>query len=384
MKKNICFVTTTRAEFGLLKPLINEICMSKDYQLKLIVSGTHLSEEFGNTYLEIENTYLEIEKTYSEVESNYQIIKIDIMEKSNKINKIMSNVFDKFYSELYKINNENKIDLLILLGDRFEILAITQVAFILGIKICHLAGGDITKGAMDDQFRNAISQISDYHMPFSEESKNNLIKMNIDHEKIFLLGNPGLEDFKNFKPVIEKSNIISEYNLSEKYILCVFHPETKNYSNYIKSFFSKISNFLSKNKDISFLILKTNCDPGYLEILKEIYNSFQLNGQVKFLENLDRKKYLSIAYHSYFYIGNSSSGIYELPYLEIPIINVGNRQLGRPLSSNIIQSSFEDILDNLLQVQKNREKIISDIEFKYKIYDSKEIFIKSLDTILIF
>ena len=187
---NICFVTTTRAEFGLLKPLINEIKISPNYKLNLIVSGTHLSEEFGNTYLEIE--------------SNYNIIKIDIMENSNKINKIISNVFDIFYSELQKINNQNKIDLLILLGDRFEILAITQVAFILGIKICHLAGGDITKGALDDQFRNAISQLSDYHMPFSEESRNNLIKMNIANEKIFLLGNPGLEIFKNSKNFSQK------------------------------------------------------------------------------------------------------------------------------------------------------------------------------------
>ena len=291
--KNICFVTTTRAEFGLLKPLINEIKISKDYQLKLIVSGTHLSEKFGNTYLEIENTY-------SKVESNCQIIKIDIMKNSDKINKIMSDVFDNFYSKLHKINNENKIDLLILLGDRFEILAITQVAFILGIKICHLAGGDITKGAMDDQFRNAISQISDYHMPFSEDSKNNLIKMNIANKRIFLLGNPGLEDLKNFNPILEKSKIISQYDLNEKYILCVFHPETKNYSDYIKLFFSKINNFLSKNKDISFLILKTNCDPGYVEILKEIYNSSQLCKKVNFLENLNREKYLSIAYHSFF------------------------------------------------------------------------------------
>jgi len=162
MKKNICFVTTTRAEFGLLKPLIDIIKYSEKYNLTLIVSGTHLSEKFGNTY--------------KNIESEYDIIKINIMENSNKhdgainyimgnsnkhdgaINYIMGNVFNLLYPELEKINKKNNIDLLFLLGDRFEILAITQVAFILGIKICHLAGGDITKGAMDDQFRNAITQ----------------------------------------------------------------------------------------------------------------------------------------------------------------------------------------------------------------------------------
>ena len=374
MKKNICFVTTTRAEFGLLKPLVDLIKDSEKYNLTLVVSGTHLSEEFGNTYIEIEN--------------NYDILKINIMDKSNKhanaINNIMSNVFNNFYSELDKINKQNKIDMLVLLGDRFEILAITQVAFILGIKICHLAGGDITKGAMDDQFRNAITQLSDYHMPFSEESRTNLIKMNIDSNNIHLIGNPGLEIFKDYKPIIKKDIILRKFNLYEKYILCVFHPETKNNTEYIKSFFNNLSLFLNNNQDTYILILKTNCDPGYLEILSQIESNMNMNNnknQIIFIDNLERDEYLSVAYYSYLYIGNSSSGLYELPYLKIPIINVGNRQLGRPLSSNVISSEFNDINQHLEYVKTDRDKIISNIKFGYNIYDSKEIFIKSLDTI---
>lgn len=374
MKKNICFVTTTRAEFGLLKPLVNLIKDSEKYNLILVVSGTHLSEEFGNTYIEIEN--------------NYDILKINIMDKSNKhadaINNIMSNVFNNFYSELDKINKQNNIDMLVLLGDRFEILAITQVSFILGIKICHLAGGDVTKGAMDDQFRNAISQLSDYHMPFSEKSKNNLIKMNIDDKKIYLLGNPGLEMFKNYNPKIKKEVIQKKYNLNEKYILCIFHPETKNGTEYIKTFFDNLLLFLNKNHNLSIVILKTNCDPGYLKILNQIEETIQHKNnknQIILIDNLERDEYLSVAYYSYLYIGNSSSGLYELPYLKIPIINVGNRQLGRPLSSNVISSEFNDINQNLEYVKTNRDKIISNIRFGYKIYDSKEIFLKSLDTI---
>ena len=373
MKKNICFVTTTRAEFGLLKPLIDTIKDSEEYNLILIVSGTHLSEEFGNTY--------------KNIECEYDIIKINIMENSNKhanaINNIMGNVFNLLYPELEKINKKNNIDLLFLLGDRFEILAITQVAFILGIKICHLAGGDITKGAMDDQFRNAITQLSNYHMPFSEESKDNLIKMNINDENIYLLGNPGLEVFKNYKPMIKKELIQKKYNLNEKYILCVFHPETKNNTEYIKTFFDNILIFLNKNQDISILILKTNCDPGYVEILNQIEEAIKNKNKINFIDNLERDEYLDVAYYSYLYIGNSSSGLYELPYLNIPIINVGNRQLGRPLSSNIISSDFNDISKNLEYVKTDRDKIISNIKFGYKIYDSKEILKKSLDTIFI-
>ena len=373
MKKNICFVTTTRAEFGLLKPLIDIIKYSEKYNLTLIVSGTHLSEKFGNTY--------------KNIESKYDIIKINIMENSNKhngaINYIMGNVFNLLYPELEKINKKNNIDLLFLLGDRFEILAITQVAFILGIKICHLAGGDITKGAMDDQFRNAITQLSNYHMPFSEESKDNLNKMNINYENIFLLGNPGLEILKNYNPIIKKELIQKKYNLNEKYILCVFHPETKNNTEYIKTFFDNILVFLNKNQDLSILILKTNCDPGYLEILNKIEETIKnTKNKIILIDNLDRYAYLDVAYYSYLYIGNSSSGIYELPYLNIPIINVGNRQLGRPLSSNIISSDFNQIIQKLEYVKTYREQIISNIKFGYKIYDSKEIFTNSLNTIL--
>jgi len=374
MKKNICFVTTTRAEFGLLKPLVNLIKDSEKYNLTLIVSGTHLSEEFGNTYTEIEN--------------NYDILKINIMDKLNKhanaINNIMSNVFNNFYSELDKINKQNKIDMLVLLGDRFEILAITQVAFILGIKICHLAGGDITKGAMDDQFRNAISQLSDYHMPFSEDSKNNLLKMNIYNKNIFTLGNPGLEIFKDFNPKYSKNDIIKKYNLLENYILCVFHPETKNNTNYVELFFNQVKEFLKETEQsryYSLLILKTNCDPGYVQIIDTVLNMNKEFNNIVLIDNLERSDYLTIAYYSDFYIGNSSSGLYELPYLNIPIINIGNRQEGRQLSSNIIQSDYNNIKDNMVHVNENMKDIITNIKQAYPIYDSKNIFIKSLDTI---
>ena len=112
-------------------------------------------------------------------------------------------------------------------------------------------------------------------MPFSEESKDNLNKMNISDKKIFLVGNPGLEILKNFKPVIKKELIQKKYNLNEKYILCVFHPETKNGTEYIKTFFDNLLLFLNKNHNLSIVILKTNCDPGYLKILNQIEETIQ-------------------------------------------------------------------------------------------------------------
>jgi UDP-hydrolysing UDP-N-acetyl-D-glucosamine 2-epimerase len=372
-KKNICFITTTRAEFGLLEPLINETLKNDKYTISLVVSGTHLSKKFGETYKEIESKF--------KITSKIEIIN-DNYKGEDEIFNIISEINKKFPNELRKIN---KIDLIIVLGDRFEILAISQVAFIMGLKICHLAGGDITKGVMDDEFRNSISQISDYHMPFSEESKSNLIKMNVNDNYIYTIGNPGLEIFKMFVPNKTKQQVTEYLGIKTKYILCVFHPETKNTNNYVNLFFDKVTEFLNNNKNYSIIIIKTNCDPGYVKILNKISvlnNNNKFLNNIKLVDNLDRNDYLTVAYYSDFYIGNSSSGLYELPYLKIPIINVGNRQLGRPLSSNIISSDFIDISQNLEYVKNNRDKIISNLKFGYKIYDSKVIFIKSVDTIL--
>jgi UDP-N-acetylglucosamine 2-epimerase (non-hydrolysing) len=374
-KKNICFITTTRAEFGLLEPLINETLKNDKYTISLVVSGTHLSKKFGETYKEIGSKF--------EITSKIDIID-DEYKGEDEIFNIISDVNKKFPNELRKINNVNKIDLIIILGDRFEILAISQVAFIIGLNICHLAGGDITKGVMDDEFRNSITQISNYHMPFSEESKLNLIKMNINDKYIYTIGNPGLEILKNFVPNKTKQQVIEYLGIKTKYILCIFHPETKNNNNYVNIFFDKVTDFLKNNKNYSIIIIKTNCDPGYVEILNKISvlnNNNKFSNNIKLVDNLNRYDYLTIAYYSDFYIGNSSSGLYELPYLKIPIINVGNRQLGRHLSSNIISTDFNEISQNLEYVKNNRTGIVSNITFGYKIYDSKEIFIKSLDTI---
>jgi len=387
-QKNICFITTTRAEFGLLEPLINETLKFDNYITSLIVSGTHLSKKFGETYKEIETKFKITSKIKiiddNHKEENHKDNHKDNHKGDNEIFNIISEINKKFPNELRRINNINKIDLIIVLGDRFEILAISQVAFIMGLKICHLAGGDITKGAMDDEFRNSITQISNYHMPFSKDSKDNLIKMNINNKYIYTIGNPGLEILKNFVPNKTKNLVNEQLGIKTNYILCVFHPETKNNNNYVNIFFDKIIDFLKNNKNYSIIIIKTNCDPGYVEILNKISildNSNKLSNNIKLVDNLNRHDYLTIAYYSEFYIGNSSSGLYELPYLKIPIINVGNRQLGRPLSSNVISSEFDNISQNLEYVKNNRDKIIFNINFGYKIYDSKEFFIKSLDTI---
>lgn len=358
--KNICFITTTRAEYSLLKPLID--ITNKYDKLNLIVTGTHLSRNFGYTLDDIKNDF-KID--------HY----IDIFENDTTfdMNKVIANIFNNFYENLKNINNENKIDILILLGDRFEVFAIAQVAFMLNIKICHLAGGDETEGALDDEFRDCISRLSTYHMPFSKYSKEKLIKMNYSEKSITLLGNPGLEIFNNFN-ICDKDVITSKYLNHygfKNYIFSVFHPETKNKnSEYITTFFNSIISF-SKKYDLGIILIKSNCDPGYNDILNCISKE-----KILLIDNLERIEYFNLAGNSEFYVGNSSSGIYELPYLKIPILNVGDRQSGRKLSSNIIISEYDELSNKMDYVYKNKKNITNNIIFKYDILESTKIFEK--------
>jgi len=151
----------------------------------------------------------------------------------------------------------------------------------------------------------------------------------------------------------------------------VFHPETKNNnSEYIKKYFNSIISF-SKKYDLGIILIKSNCDPGYNKILDCISNQ-----KILLIDNLERNEYFNLAGNSEFYIGNSSSGIYELPYLKIPIINVGNRQLGRKLSSNIISSEYDELNSKMEYVYKNKKNITNNIIFKYDILESTKIFEK--------
>ena len=168
--KNICFITTTRADYGLLKPLIKSVDESKNFNYSLVVSGTHLVESFGNTYTEIEKDFNIDEKIF-----------VPIFETNVGTCKSSGCLLIAFVDRLNLLNSEKPIDLVVILGDRYEMFSICQVCYMLKLKICHIAGGDVTEGAIDNIFRNCISQMAQYHLPTCEESKNNLIKMGFNN-----------------------------------------------------------------------------------------------------------------------------------------------------------------------------------------------------------
>ena len=366
--KNICFITTTRADYGLLKPLMLLIRDSEDFKLTLFVTGTHLSSKFGDSYKEIEKDF----KITKKIDSNFDS---DSSVATCKTMGLLQILFSESISEQNAID---PIDMVVILGDRFEVLAITQVCFIQRLKLCHISGGDVTEGAIDNAFRNSISQMSNYHLVTCEKSKDNLLQMGIRRENIEILGNPGLEELSEFKPSISADRLFEKYDLidkfegtANKYILILFHPETlRDDSEYINKFFSSV-----KKSKFKKVIIKPNCDPKYEKIIDQIDNSFII------INNLPRYDFLSLAYYCNYYIGNSSSGLYELPFLRIPIINVGNRQKGRIASMNVINVDFDEIDNAIFNLEEEdfyNNKIFKNQCCAYSVMKSKEIFIRFL------
>lgn len=375
--KNICVITGSRAEYGLLKGLIKEISNDKNLNLILFVTGTHLEEKYGNTYKEIENDEFIINKKIPMNLSGDN--PKDILISMSTEMKLMAEAFEKF-----------NIDMIFILGDRYEILIAAQVALLYNIPISHLGGGDITEGAYDDAIRNAISKMAKYHFVTCESSKKNLINMNIQKEKIFLVGNPGLYDILNFKP-INKEFFLKQIKINKdnKNILIVYHPETllskeENESNFniLISSLIGINRFNSTN----FIFIETNADNYnnyiFLKIneLKKAYNNIYSFKSVK------RNIYFNFIYYSELFIGNSSSGIYEVPLFKKITLNIGKRQGGRACGKSVrhlnycknkIVNEIENVLDNKVEMNfmENYPYLIKDSSKEIiKIINNKQLF----------
>jgi len=365
--KNICVITGSRAEYGLLRGLINEIKNDTILKLLLFVTGTHLEEKYGNTIKEIELDHFIInEKIHMDLcgDSPKEIL----ISMSNEM-KSMAEVFAKY-----------NIDMLIILGDRYEILVAAQVALIYNIPIAHLCGGDVTEGAYDDAIRNSISKMAKYHFVTCESSKTNLINMNIQNDKIFLVGNPGLYDILNFKPINKeiffKQMKINKHN---KNILVVYHPET----------------LLSKNKNneniellISALLSFRNFETTniiFIETNADNYNSYISNAICKFKDSNDnvysftsvkRNDYFNLIYYSDLFVGNSSSGIYEVPLFKKNTLNIGNRQGGRACGKSVKHLNYcpNQIINEIENALGDKEEINFLENYPYIVKDSsKEI-----------
>lgn len=333
--KKIAIITGTRAEFGLLRPLINEIQNNEKMQLQLIVTAMHLSPEFGYTADEIEKEGYKIDKKVECLLSSDSAVGI-----TKSIGLAMIGFADAL--------NELSPDLLIILGDRSEMLAAATAAMVANIPIAHIHGGETTEGAYDESIRHAITKMSFLHFASTEIYRKRIIQLGEQPDRVFNVGAIGLDSINNLKLLnkdeFEKS---IDFQLAKKNILITFHPVTLENESAAEQF-QAILDFLNSLNDTHFIFTHANSDKNGRVINEMIEEFVNMNKEKSIaFKSLGQLRYLSALKYMDLVLGNSSSGILEVPSFNIPTINIGDRQKGRILSESVIQTkpNISDLLE---------------------------------------
>ncbi len=321
--KKICVVTGTRAEYGLLYWLLKEIEADKDLELQLIATGMHLSPEFGLTYQTIEKEF----KINKKIE---MLLSSDTSVGISKSMGLAQISFAESYDEL-------KPDIVIVLGDRYEIFSATSAAMIARIPIAHIHGGEKTEGAFDESIRHSITKMSHLHFTATDEYKNRVIQLGEHPSRVFNVGGMGIENIKRLKLLskdeFEKS---IEFKLNSKNILVTFHPVTLENST-AKEQFQQLLDAIDELEDTNIIFTKANSDTDGRVINQMIdeYVTKNFQKSVQFT-SLGQLRYLSALQYVDAVVGNSSSGLAEAPSFKIGTINIGDRQKGRIKASSVI------------------------------------------------
>ncbi len=324
--RKICVVTGTRAEYGLMSRLIRMIDESDKTQLQLIATNMHLSPRYGNTYQEIVADGIKIDRQVPIIDEEAEDSAVETL---NAMSRALKG-FAEAYAKL-------KPDMILVLGDRYEILAAATAALIGRIPIAHLHGGEITEGAYDDAIRHSITKMSHLHFPSTEEYRQRIIQMGEQPSRVFCVGALGVENIKRL-PLISKEEIEKDldFQLDKRTILVTYHPVTlgnHTAEQDIKDFLDA----LEERKDLRIVFTMPNSDTGS-KVISNAINDFVFMHQdrARAYKSLGVKRYLSIMRQVGAVVGNSSSGLLEVPSFGIPTLNIGDRQKGRIAAESVV------------------------------------------------
>ena len=335
--KNVTVLTTSRSDYDLLSGVISEFKNNKNFKTSLIVSGSHFDKRFGKTYKRILEDKFKIDH---KIELSYKnLSKINLVKNLSKLSEGLALFF-----------KNNKQDLFIILGDRHETLCAAFIANFNNIPIAHIGGGEITEGSQDDCYRHAISKLSNIHFVSHPSHKKRLIQLGEKKETIFITGNLGVENLKKDN-LLTKNEIEKDIGikLKDKNFFVTYHPETINLNQNLKFIKILLESFLAFD-NYNVFITSPNADSGSHEVTQFINKFIKINKNFYFFKNLGRVKYFSLIRVCNLYIGNSSSGIVEVPSLKKITLNLGNRQKGRLKAKSVIDIDF------------NKKRIISTIK----------------------
>jgi len=331
--RKIAAITGTRAEYGILQPVFKAIESHQSLSLSLIVTGSHLSPAFGNTIDEIERDGFQIAD------------KIDIIPESDS-GKDAAISIGKCIMGMTDALQRIQPDIILILGDRGEMLAGGIAGVYMNIPIAHLHGGEVS-GSIDEGIRHAITKLSHIHFPATRESARRIIRMGEEKERVFLVGAPGLDSILN-EPLIPIEDLRGQFELNGNFILLVQHPVVTEIDAIEKQIRATMEAVMSMG--IQTIVLYPNADSGSQAIIRVI-NEFDNPPMIQIVKSLPHKIYLSLMKYARVLVGNSSSGIIEAPSFHLPVVNIGTRQQGRQRAINVID------------VNCNREKIVEAIRF---------------------
>lgn len=322
--KRICVVTATRAEYGLLKNVIVRLEQETDIIVNVVVTGTHLSPRFGETYREIEKDGVRI------------CARIPILEDEDTALGVLDTMGNalKGFGGFFQSNPQ---DMLIILGDRYEIMAVCIAAMMEKIPIAHIHGGEITEGAIDDAIRHSITKMSYLHFASTEEYRKRILQLGEQPDRVFNVGALGVENVLR-QPLMSREELEKSiaFVLGEQYGLVTFHPVTLEEQTAIEQLYQLLE-AMNELEDYHFIITMSNADEGGIQINEELIKYAHAHEKrIYVTESLGVKRYLTAMKYASFVLGNSSSGIIEAPAMRVPSVNIGDRQKGRMQAESIL------------------------------------------------
>lgn len=371
--RKICFVTGTRAEYGLLSRLMRLVKKDNDLRLQVIATNMHLMPEYGETYKEIEKDGFTIDK------------KVYMHKPSDDAHGIISSMAEEMQG-MNDALSELKPDILVLLGDRYEILVAAQVALIHRIPIAHIHGGEVTEGAFDDAIRHSVTKMSSLHFTSCEEYRHRVIQMGEQPSRVFDVGSLGVENIKAV-PLMTKDELEAslDFKIDKQTILVTYHPVTLggNPAKDIREFLDALDQF----KDLKVIFTMPNSDTGRDAIALAVENYVEKHSNsAKAYTSLGLRRYLSTLQFVKAAVGNSSSGIIEVPSFGIPTLNIGDRQKGRLASKSVVNcgTSKDEVIAGLkLCLSEVMQKAAKTYENPYAKPDTANLIYQELKNVVL-
>ncbi|HFI0107104.1 TPA: UDP-N-acetylglucosamine 2-epimerase [Streptococcus suis] len=337
--KKICFVTGSRAEYGIMRRLLSYLQDDPELELDLVVTAMHLEEKYGMTVNDIEA-------------DNRRIIKRIPLHLTDTSKKTVAKSLATLTEQLTELFETVRYDLVLILGDRYEMLPVANVALLYNIPICHIHGGEKTLGNFDESIRHAITKMSHLHLTSTDEFRNRVIQLGENPNHVFNIGAMGVENVLK-QDFLTKESLARELgiDLAEDYYVVLFHPVTLEDNTAEEQTLALLEALKEDGRQC--LIIGSNSDTHADKIMELMHAFVEQDSNSHLFSSLPTRYYHSLVKHSQGLIGNSSSGLIEVPSLQVPTLNIGNRQLGRLSGPSVVHvgTSKEEIGVGLKQLR---------------------------------